>query len=948
MATLGCYSLATMAGTLKGVVTDQSGGYFFDSARVVVSSTNGGRQSEVVTHNGGRYVVDNLPAGDYTITIHYLGADSVEQNVSIADDESIELNIAIGEQVAYLENIIVIGQAASVLSAANQKHSADNIVSVVHADAIGQLPDDNVSEALQRMTGVFIQRDQGEGRFVGVRGLDPSLNVAKINGLTLPSPEGDVRNVALDVIPSDLVESLEITKTVTPDQDGNSIGGTIDIKSLSAFDRDGFSYKIKTEAYHNQLSRNGGYKYAASMVNVFSLAKGELGVALLGSSNKRRFATNVVEADGAWSDKKGVRYQKEFEWRDYAITRERDGLAINLDYITNANDHYYLRSMYSQFSDLELRNRIEFKLNKGDIVATENSLLSVDSEAQRELKDRYEVQSIYSVIMGGENTLDRWSLAYHAGYSRAEEDEPNRVDSQFVYDSVAAAGYSTLGAVPALNFSADAYELANYTLDKITIEDNNTRDKQTEAGIDISYSPRLYDQPSTIKWGVKFSQRDKTLDANAREFEAFDKVYDPILTLEGFSSGHLVNFSLGNFGSRVDTDLQRTYVEQAILSNRSCDIASYSDSACGLVLDTDNAILASARDYRMQEDISAVYLMNKIDHEAWRVVYGVRYEHTDFSAQGFNTKEVDVPGVEDIQIDPVSYDHQYSNWFPSINLRYQLNSHMLWRGAYSKTIARPSFGDLSPTPSKIEIEEDDGAVELKAKVGNPSLLPYEAHNIDVALNYFPESIGMIDIGIFYKRIEHFVFDADVSALVDPASYAGAIAVTEIEVFQPLNGSNADITGVEFSWAKHFHTLPQPFNGLLLMANATLTHSNAKFDNLSGVGRGSSALPMQSDKVGNLVVGYEKKGLSLRLSGAYAGGRLTQIDLADSTNDQYQDGHFQVDFSASYHVNKRLQLSFSVLNLNDQPQYRYYGSPQYNSRYEHIGRSYRLGLTYRNY
>ncbi|MYL01673.1 MAG: TonB-dependent receptor plug domain-containing protein [Gammaproteobacteria bacterium] len=122
--------------------------------------------------------------------------------------------------------------------------SADNLISVVTSDSIGQFPDENVSEALQRINGVFVERDQGEGRFVGVRGIDPQLNVASINGLNVPAPESDRRNVALDVIPSDLVESLEVTKTLTPDQDGDAIGGTINIKSLSAFDREGMSYKL--------------------------------------------------------------------------------------------------------------------------------------------------------------------------------------------------------------------------------------------------------------------------------------------------------------------------------------------------------------------------------------------------------------------------------------------------------------------------------------------------------------------------------------------------------------------------------------------------------------------------------------------------------------------------------------------------------------------------------
>ena len=277
------FSTLLAEGALEGRVSDQSSTVYFEGAIVAVEELN----VERVTDAAGRFRFQNLPAGDYRLEVSYVGAEPVSLGVSVRDDQTGRADVRIGSQVEMMENIIVVGQAAGAYSAINRMRSADNLISVVTSDSIGQFPDENVSEALQRINGVFVERDQGEGRFVGVRGIDPQLNVASINGLNVPAPESDRRNVALDVIPSDLVESLEVTKTLTPDQDGDAIGGTINIKSLSALDREGMSYKLKGQSFYNDLQGSRGHKFSATFTNAFDFGGGELGLALSVSTNER-------------------------------------------------------------------------------------------------------------------------------------------------------------------------------------------------------------------------------------------------------------------------------------------------------------------------------------------------------------------------------------------------------------------------------------------------------------------------------------------------------------------------------------------------------------------------------------------------------------------------------------------------------------------------------------
>jgi len=942
--TLASTNLAA-EGVLEGRISDQSGRIFFDGAQVSIEELN----ITTATKNGGRYRFNTLPAGNYRLKVSYVGADSVETAITVKDDQITSSDISIGENTNSMENVIVVGQAAGALSAINQMRSADNLVSIVTSDSIGQFPDENVSEALQRVSGVFIERDQGEGRFVGIRGLDPGLNVATINGLNVPSPEGDTRSVALDVIPSELVESLEVTKTLTPDQDGDAIGGTINIKSLSAFDRNGISYSLNAQAYYNDLESENGHKMSGTFTNIFQLGGGELGIALSASTNERSFGTDNIEADGGWeTDDNGVRFHEELERRNYQITRERDGFALNLDYRADENNLYYFRTLYSNFADLELRNRIEFKLDEGDVTFDANSLTATDTEAQRELKDRYEEQEITSYMFGGENIIDRWTIEYSLGISEASEVEPGRIDSEFEYSDLASAGYNSTGPIPDVFFSADGLDTSNYELKELVLEDNSANDEQNSVRVDITYDTEFAGNPGFIKFGGKYRTRDKSSDVNVRIFEDFDDAFGIDQTLDAFVSG-TTDYSLGVYGPYIDPALQRAFVNDNIGGKTACQLATYDEDNCAFILDEDGSLLDSARDYNIQEDITAFYIMSQVDMQNLRVTYGLRYEQTDFEANGFNVREVDVSGQDDVQVVATSFSNDYSDILPSINIRYTPTENLILRAAYTESIARPSFGDLSPTPDAIEIEEDGSDIELSVEAGNPELQPYESQNLDFAVEYYPEYLGILSAGLFYKSIDNFIFDADVSSIVPASSFAANIPVTDSEVFQPLNGANADLYGLEVAWTRQFSDLPSPFDGLLMMVNATFSDSDAELGLPTGGNRSNtSTLPLQADTVANFVVGYEKYGLSLRLSSAYVSDRIAVIDLEDESNDLYEDSHHQIDLTAKYDITENLQVFFNAINLNEEPNYRFYGSRNFNGQYDEIGQSYVLGVTYRGF
>ena len=283
------FTVHSYANTLQGRVSDQNNTVYFEGAKVTLKELS----RSVSSDRDGSFRLTNLPEGQYTLHVSYLGAPSIERTVKIVKGETLNTVIQLGARDALLEDIIVVGQRAGQAGALNRQKNALGIKSIVSSDAIGQLPDQNAAEALQRLPGMFIQRDQGEGRFVGIRGIDPSLNNVTINGANVPSPESGVRSVAMDVIPSELVQSLEVSKTVTPDMDASAIGGSIEVKSLSAFDREGRSYSVTAQATNNAQVDKTSPKLSGSFTDIVALSKQyDLGVAAAVSWSQRQFGSH--------------------------------------------------------------------------------------------------------------------------------------------------------------------------------------------------------------------------------------------------------------------------------------------------------------------------------------------------------------------------------------------------------------------------------------------------------------------------------------------------------------------------------------------------------------------------------------------------------------------------------------------------------------------------------
>ncbi|MCV2367948.1 TonB-dependent receptor [Roseateles oligotrophus] len=802
-----------------------------------------------------------------------------------------------------LDTVLVSGQGASLRNALAKQQSAQGIINVVHADGIGQLPDNNAAEALARIPGVSVERDQGEGRFVRVRGLGPDLNAVSINGTLVPSAEADRRAVGLDVVPAGLIRSLVVTKTATPDQDANSLGGSVEVNTLSAFDQPGRFLTLSAGLNYADLT--GKTKPAAALIYSDRFFTNTLGVALTLSTDARSFGSDNVETGGAWDLAGAKPALSKLERRSYTITRERRGAALNLDLHPDALQSYYLRMFSSRFTDTEQRQAQTLEFSPALAEGASGS-----AKAARTLKAREEASQIDSLSLGGERRWGDWKLLAAIGAGRASEDKPDTLSGATYKNPLSQSGLSFKDSQqPIVSGPASMAGAKDFALDKIKMEKSLATDRERNLKLDLLRDLELSGVDLEIKGGFKLARREKN---NEREVWSYGtKVLGK--PPYGFSKDQLAMGAVVAEGmprypwGELGPNLSDAAIRQLIAPLKAAEFRVASDSA--------------VNDYRIEENTGAAYLQARVELKSTQVITGLRHESFSMNASGTGNKNG--------KLSPQQTSTSSKHWLPALLIRHDLKQDTQLRAAYTESVVRPTFGQLTPG---FVIEDKT------AEFGNPELKPLRSQNLDFGLERRIDRDGAASAYVFHKDIKDFVYRSNLAGQGAWVGFDSAISYA--------NGEAAKVSGLELSYSQALRRLPAPFNGLIVGANATLVSSEAT---IGGFEKGKwqqrkLALPSQSDRSLNFSLGWEGYGLSTRLAANYKSAYLLEVgDVLNPAKDMWVDAQTQLDFSLRYDITPKLQISFEALNLSDQPYYVYAGRSALNSQYEQYGRSYKLGL-----
>lgn len=918
---------------ISGRVLDAQDNTALVGANVAVSGTNQG----ATTDADGRFTIDGIQENKVLLVVSYLGYEtqSIEQLLGASKTQNITIRLS--PDALQLNEVVVQGIAEGQIKALIEVRQAENIKNIISAEQIKTFPDLNAAEVMQRIPGITLQRDQGEGRFVQLRGTPPELTNFNINGEQIPSPEGDYRYVGMDIIPSDQIETIEVTKVMTPDIDGDGIGGSVDIKTKIARQGPPEIHATLAAGYNN-LSEAPNYNFQFSYGNRYD----KLGFQLNGSFFENNQGTENIEykfAKGPFfnsnSQGQGVDnfhlHYREAQLRHYEIKRTRISASPTLDYRFNADSYLYLRGIYNSFTDDETRRRLVY-----DLEDPLNANYFLFGGVDHDVRDRQKKQNLSAISLGGEHKIHKAKIDYQLFYSQATEAEPNRLEARF----------ESPGQAITINFDVSDPEYPRATFPNATNAVNVTNYGQYELGemlLSASstrerlWTPRLnitlpYEwekgQNGYVKFGAKVRSRIKERDIRSQSFGAYNttsRIYPGtggelnLIT----ASDNFLETNLLDKGYRLEympsADLLRDFFEfypqYFIFDRNETRKNSYN------------------QDYEYKEDIYAAYAMVRHNIGQLMILGGLRFERTDITQnKGFG---VILNGNLFVRIDTLNNSRVTDFWLPQIQLKYAVNPKINIRAALSYTYSRPNYSDLIPSR-----EEDRNEVS----VGNPDLRFPRSTNLDFMIErYFNRSI--FSGGLFYKRIDDFVFSYKRFGR-EGAPGSGNFPVFEFT--KPLNGRDAEVLGAEFQAQFKFDFLGYGFwRNFGIYSNYTFTRSRAFLpkrvpanyaeaiilnpleDDLSAFfsedDKEEIQLPGQAEHTANVGLFFDAKKLFARLTANYQDAFIIEIG-PDADLDEYYDESLRFDFTMNYQISKTFTFFGDWINITNAPLRFYLGTP----------------------
>ncbi|TDS12667.1 TonB-dependent receptor [Maribacter caenipelagi] len=944
---LAPFILLAQSGNVQGTVTDENGLYLPGASAVISSLSRG-----AITDFDGRFTIVDVPAGTYTIQVSYLGYADLSQEITVIANKTIDVSLSVDPKTMELEGVEVSAYGLSGQSKAlNTQKTNLNITNVVSTDQIGKFPDANIGDAVKRIPGITMQVDQGEARNIIVRGLSPQLNSVTLNGSRIPSAEGDNRNVQMDLIPADMIQSIEVSKAVTPDMDADALGGSVNL--ITRTSPQGFRLSATLGSGINFITDkpilNGSVLLGDRSKN------DKFGWMISVSGNDNDFGSDNVEAE--WTDEfefnTGLEdgdgeaileevdvdpYVNVYEQREYLVQRIRRSFSANLDYKFNVNNTVFLKTMYNWRDDRENRFRLEHEILdgedivEGDFTITNGVPTRFPVEVKRQSKGgidsnrnknrRLEDQRMQNYSLGGNHLWGNLKVDWMTSFAKASEERLNERYAEFeseyiINNDVLNSRYPRFSAA---NMADE--DLDNFEYGEITEENQYTEEEDVNVFVNFEVPADIFGQgDGSIKFGARGRFKSKLRDNNFYEFDLED-TFSTLATVpvKDYSDPDYLAGSQYQIGS---------FASEEWLGALDLNIAEGE-----LVVDE-----FAPGNFKVNEDVLAGYVMlNQKLSEKLSALVGVRIENTKLESKGNRVvyiEEDEDAGIEEaILVEEVNGENSYTNVLPGVHLKYDVSKNTILRFAWTNTLARPNYQDLIP---RAEVINEDKELVL----GNADLNPTTSMNFDLMAEHYFQSVGLISGGMFYKNIDEFIYTFIYEA---PDDSLGA-GTEGYDVFQPLNGDSATLFGLEFAFQRQLDFLPGFAKNFSLYLNYTYLSSSADgIRNEDGDEREDLDLPNTAPNMFNGSLGYADKKFSARLSANFSDSYIDEIGGNDF-EDRYYDTQLFLDFNATFQINKNLSVYADLKNITDQPLRYFQGVKERTQQIEFYGQRFTVGLKY---
>lgn len=939
---------ANKFGVVAGLVSDPDKNLYLQGTIVRIPALN----YITTADNEGRFDLRNVPAGMHTITASYQGKPGYSAEIEVQPGKTTDLNIdmrSYAETDGVMETVVVTSTPITDSEAAafSRQKASNNLVAIIAADSIGRFPDQNVAAALSRVSGVSVQRDQGQERYINLRGAPSKWSTISFNGLNVISPEG--RTPRFDMVPNALISSVETTKAITADMPAESIAGNVNIITRTPFDRKGLN--INGQAALGYMELGGGDQHDLSVAISDTFLDDKLGFVVSASHYQRDQITDNVEnrfeyaKEAVGTSGEDLIWPGSSDFRLYNLIRENTGVSGRLDYRPNADHQFFVSSVFTEFKDNEQRHLVKLDLDDSvgcyaDISCNNTPLAGTVYGVEREgsFNTNEYLQDLLTNTVGGNHFIADWDINWRLNFTSARDmiDAPAQVSFKSADDLATRAGvvydwsdpdHPQLYIHDTIDNGDGTYSLGDTAHDLFGTEtmsfvegnalDEVDRTQSWSARLDLERDLLLGRTPVTVKFGGEYDTRLK------KSRRTRIKVTSESLIEEGLSP-------------ILYTDMQSGSLMNGDFANAWTDYLFNSDAAVRLV---QNAIAAGAGridegrfesgHFRVEENILALYGMATAEFDWGSVVGGVRVERSENDGSAFGR-------LNGNAYEKLEAGDSHTGVFPSLHINYDFTENQKFRLSFNSGLARADFGERAPNFTVNDSEETISG-------SNPYVKPERAYGVDAYYEWYLQPVGIFSVGAFYKQIKDPIVDLTTtfgSSDFDTADFTRS----GYDFSTVSNGEDGKYYGLEVAYAHKFdflsnYGLPEwtdgfGFNGNLTLAESEITLSDGR----------TAPMNSTSDLNYNTSVYWEMYGVSARVNWQWRTDWLDSY-ADEEAFDRYWHGLGRLSFGARYQVNDHIEWFLDANNLTDQVGRRFLGNDTRVYEIEGFGRSYMTGVRF---
>ncbi|MEY4939465.1 MAG: hypothetical protein RIQ93_1200 [Verrucomicrobiota bacterium] len=939
---------------LTGTVTNSGTGRTLEGARVVLKATG----QEVVTDKQGTYRFTNVPAGSASITVSYTGLNTVDVPVNITPGLRNQKDVGLTSDIYTLSKFVVAGEREGNAQAITLQRNSSGVKSIVSSDAFGTLAG-NPAELVSRLPGVEGVADDGDTRYIRIRGISQQLNTITMDGNRLAdaASAGTTREYQFQQVSSDSIERLEVVKSPTPDMDGDSIGGNVNMVSKSAFDslaerRVRWSFGAiwrPLDPRETRAPRN----YSISYSEVFG---GKLGVAFNAAYRVHNTPQDtIVQAHQQLANEvAGPAYTYSAQLVDFRNERTRTGAGLKLDYklsdytrfslnltgnkiVEHENDRY---TTFSTGQTIATRDANGNFTGTGGIIPGYTDRFTAiravpSSTANIQTRNQYKDGKTVTIQFSGVHRYKNLDIDYD-GYK--SNSKTNYAGQRLLDYTVRGVGF-TIDTRERWEYpivtqtdGPDWTQLSSYTDNNYSIARNAGWDAYLGSSLSVKKSFETV-VPTYIKSGLRWRQQTRRNEQHpwTGSYVGPDGVMG-VNPTTGRNDDNLAQFGQAGRGRFFNDYIKYPNMPHPAFPGRGNNLI---DDAIAntpqyftqnLATNIQTELTANTQ---FKEDINAYYIMGNVDLGKLSILGGVRVESTD--TKGTGSLQVITPeekarraayvgpltSAEIIRRGVAQFGGRqtrtgdYRSVLPGLHFKYSLWKNLVIRASYATNIGRPGIGQLIPTTT---VNYDN----LTVASSNPSLKPQTANNFDLTAEYYFEPAGVFSMGAFLKEIKNFIYTQGGTQIATgpdngfDGEYAGYTYTTQ------YNGGFAKVKGLEANYAQQFTYLPGFWSGFGAFANLTVMRAEGNY----GAGNAIALAPTPkvagfNPRVGNVGVSYIKKSVSVRLQVNHRGEYLSTYNTNISRM-VYVLKRTALDLKTVYYYSKKYNVYLDVNNILGAP------------------------------